>query len=61
MRLNLTVVIEKVSFPAKCKFFKMSLEFFSHVESENGINCDPKKTEVVKSLSKLTRENLGWT
>ena len=35
--------------PAKCKWFKKSVDFLSHVVSENGVSCDPKKVEAVKS------------
>ena len=34
--------------PSKCEFFKQKLMYLGHVESENGIQTDPKKVEVIQ-------------
>ena len=51
--------------PSKCEFFKSSISYLGHVVSQNGIEADPAKTEVIKNWPtprnvKAVRSFLGF-
>lgn len=52
---NLRIIFDKLRRanlklkPSKCNLFQKSVEFLGHIVTEDGIKCDPKKIEAIKS------------
>ena len=42
--------------PSKCHFFKRKINYLGHVVSEEGVSCDPQKTEAIDSWPTPTSE-----